>query len=39
MKTLVGASDSPVPVFDTTGIHARRAAELAIEASGAEGAR
>jgi aspartate racemase len=29
---LVGAADSPVPVFDTTSIHARRAAEWAISA-------
>ena len=29
---LVGPSDSSVPVFDTTAIHARAAAELAIKA-------
>lgn len=29
---LVGAADSPVPVFDTTSIHARRAAEWATSA-------
>jgi aspartate racemase len=27
---LVGAEDSPVPVFDTTRLHAERAVELAI---------
>jgi aspartate racemase len=28
---LVGAQDSPVPVFDTTRLHARRAVELALD--------
>jgi aspartate racemase len=28
---LVGAADSPVPVFDTTALHARRAAEWALD--------
>jgi aspartate racemase len=28
---LVGADDAPVPVFDTTRLHARRAVELALE--------
>ncbi len=28
---LVGQDDSPVPVFDTTALHARRAVELALE--------
>ena len=27
---LIGADDSPVPVFDTTALHAERAAELAL---------
>lgn len=27
---LIGAADSPVPVFDTTRLHARRAVELAV---------
>ncbi|MHB8345938.1 MAG: aspartate/glutamate racemase family protein [Acidiferrobacterales bacterium] len=31
LSLLVGAKDAPVPVFDTTGIHARRAAEWALE--------
>jgi aspartate racemase len=31
ISMLVGASDSPVPLFDTTGIHARQAAEYALE--------
>ena len=30
IELLVGAEDSPVPVFDTTRIHARRAVELAL---------
>ncbi|MHB1942562.1 MAG: aspartate/glutamate racemase family protein [Acidiferrobacteraceae bacterium] len=30
LSLLVGAKDAPVPVFDTTGIHARRAAEWAL---------
>ncbi len=30
---LVGSDDSPVPVFDTTGIHARKAAEWALDDS------
>jgi aspartate racemase len=34
ISLLVGAQDSPVPVFDTTAIHARAAAELALEDSG-----
>jgi aspartate/glutamate racemase len=29
---LVGAEDSPVPVFDTTRLHARRVAEWATSA-------
>ena len=28
---LVGAADSPVPVFDTTALHARKAAECALD--------
>jgi aspartate racemase len=28
---LVGAGDAPVPVFDATRLHARRAVELALE--------
>jgi aspartate racemase len=35
---LVGADDSPVPVFDTTRLHARRAIDLALEAPVAHGA-
>jgi aspartate racemase len=31
ISLLVGPLDSPVPLFDTTEIHARRAAELALE--------
>lgn len=31
ISLLVGPDDSPVPLFDTTEIHARRAAELALE--------
>ena len=31
ISLLVGPEDSPVPLFDTTEIHARRAAELALE--------
>jgi aspartate racemase len=27
---LVGAADSPVPVFDTTRLHAERAVELSV---------
>jgi aspartate racemase len=27
---LIGAADSPVPVFDTTRLHAERAVELAL---------
>jgi aspartate racemase len=27
---LVGAADSPVPVFDTTRLHAEKAVELAV---------
>jgi aspartate/glutamate racemase len=30
---LVGPADSPVPVFDTTRLHAERAVELALSAS------
>jgi aspartate racemase len=30
ISMLVGASDSPVPLFDTTSIHARKAAEYAL---------
>jgi aspartate racemase len=30
---LVGAEDSPVPVFDTTRLHAEKAVELALEGS------
>jgi aspartate racemase len=30
ISLLVGAEDSAVPVFDTTAIHARRAADLAV---------
>jgi aspartate racemase len=29
---LVGPSDSPVPVFDTTRLHVRKAVDLALEA-------
>lgn len=32
IATLVGAGDSPVPVFDTTELHARAAVELALAA-------
>jgi aspartate racemase len=28
---LVGAQDAPVPVFDTTRLHAHRAVELALQ--------
>ncbi|MGB7490013.1 MAG: amino acid racemase, partial [Thermoanaerobaculia bacterium] len=31
ISLLVRPEDSPVPLFDTTEIHARRAAELALE--------
>jgi aspartate racemase len=31
ISMLVGPTDSPVPLFDTTGIHARKAAEYALE--------
>ena len=31
---LIGQEDTPLPVFDTTLIHARRAAELALESEG-----
>jgi aspartate racemase len=31
ISMLVGPSDSPVPLFDTTSIHARKAAEYALE--------
>jgi len=31
ISMLVGAADSPVPVFDTTRIHARKAAEWALD--------
>lgn len=31
ISTLVGVSDSPVPLFDTTSLHARQAAEYALE--------
>jgi len=30
ISMLVGPSDSPVPLFDTTAIHARKAAECAL---------
>jgi aspartate racemase len=30
ISMLVGPSDSPVPLFDTTGLHARQAAEYAL---------
>jgi aspartate racemase len=30
ISMLVGPADSPVPLFDTTGIHARKAAEFAL---------
>ena len=30
---LVSADDSPVPVFDTTRLHAQRAVDLALEGS------
>jgi aspartate racemase len=33
ISLLIGADDSPVPLFDTTAIHARRAAELALAAA------
>ena len=32
MDLLVGQQDSPVPVFDTTRLHAHRAVELALDA-------
>ena len=35
ISLLVGPEDSPVPLFDTTEIHARRAAEWALEGLGA----
>ena len=35
---LVGPDDSPVPVFDTTQLHARRAVELALDPTGAPAA-
>jgi aspartate racemase len=35
LAMLVGADDAPVPVFDTTALHARRAAEWALEGIGA----
>jgi aspartate racemase len=31
---LVGPADSPVPVFDTTRLHAEKAVEMALEAHG-----
>jgi aspartate racemase len=31
---LIGESDSPVPLFDTTRIHARAAVELALNPQG-----
>jgi aspartate racemase len=31
ISLLVGPEDSPVPLFDTTEIHARRAAESALQ--------
>ncbi|MCU0597270.1 MAG: amino acid racemase, partial [Desulfobacterota bacterium] len=31
ISMLVGPSDSPVPLFDTTSLHARKAAEYALE--------
>ncbi|HET6868554.1 MAG TPA: amino acid racemase [Solirubrobacteraceae bacterium] len=34
---LVGPDDSPVPVFDTTRLHAERAVELALRTDGAAG--
>jgi aspartate racemase len=34
LPLLVGPDDSPIPVFDTTAIHARRAAERALEGDG-----
>lgn len=33
ISLLVGQPDSPVPLYDTTGIHARRAAERALSAT------
>jgi len=33
ISLLVGAQDSAVPLFDTTDIHARQAAEWALAAS------
>jgi aspartate racemase len=30
ISMLVGPADSPIPLFDTTGIHARKAAEYAL---------
>jgi aspartate racemase len=34
ISLLVGPSDSPVPIFDTTSIHARKAAEWALREEG-----
>jgi aspartate racemase len=34
ISMLVGPSDSPVPIFDTTSIHARKAAEWALSEEG-----
>jgi aspartate racemase len=36
---LVGARDAPVPVFDTTRLHARRAVELALDPTGVSAER
>jgi aspartate racemase len=33
ISSLVGQPDSTVPLFDTTGIHARKTAEFALSAS------
>lgn len=33
ISLLIGAEDSPVPLFDTTAIHARKAADLALVAA------
>lgn len=33
ISLLIGAADSPVPIFDTTSIHARKAVEWALEDS------
>jgi aspartate racemase len=35
---LVGAEDSPVPVFDTTRLHAERAVDLALSQGAGQGA-